>query len=860
MINLGTFLRIRPLEQKHKLKEDYYSISRGREEEKNSLYGDKSVITIHDPLKRSKDQFDFKFDKIYTQDKSNADVYKDHSRFTDMLLNEGLNEIMISFGHKESGKTFTIYGENNFQLEKNLTDLRIEESDDSRGLVLRTAHDILKRDPGARISISFVDIVMDNIRDLLKYIKREKKTNITHGQNLAIYDDPSKMGYQKSAHQSQEYSISQAQNIEKEFIEVHERPGINGSHYYLKNLTVLENMKDLSDIAFYLEKGAALSEQLNKKLNYTPGLRATQIFHMQVRGSQSHKESQLIFIDMPDYDKLQTNIIDNQKLYESIVINNTFNTIAQIIGGLNNGQYNVQDAPYENSKVTRIIQSMLQQSHPSQQINITFLCCIWPTESRYQEIMNTMMFLDKIQTKKNMMGKTEYRGEMSTNQEKIMQEISKENVEIKFKIDSFKREHVNKLNDLKQKLGLDIALDSILKQKGNQRELQIIKDHKEAIDKTETYSKQNKDIEKRVELIQQQIQDNEFARREIQENFSQKYYILHKKIDKLREEYKQSEMELDNTLRGQMNDRNEELQKILNNTHAMLIENSGLVEQLNETVVKKTQTKDLQSKRINFMKDEGKQNAEDTYRKLLQQQEKEFDQQIKINKEKQEYLLRKKEEEIQKSADDFKSFHEKIKNDQNQARTEIMKLYNIVKKQNQILTNVETGVYSQTAKKIRFASEQKPDLPEKQKFKFLFSTIEKQNQKGRLGQTSQSFITGNNNFNQQLNNIAQSIEEQENTQDLLNKKVETMVNPEELRKLVKDLMQELAKHSASHPQILKGENVEQILQDTEKHKKEYEKASNKNNDVKIQIEAQKRFLERIQLEKIMVPGQPNLNK
>lgn len=47
-------------------------------------------------------------------------------------------------------------------------------------------------------------------------------------------------------------------------------------------------------------------------------------------------------------------------------------------------------------------------------------------------------------------------------------------------------------------------------------------------------------------------------------------------------------MELDNTLRGQINDRNEELQKILNNTHGMLIENSGLVEQLNETVVKKT--------------------------------------------------------------------------------------------------------------------------------------------------------------------------------------------------------------------------------------------------------------------------------
>jgi len=30
----------------------------------------------------------------------------------------------------------------------------------------------------------------------------------------------------------------------------------------------------------------------------------------------------------------------------------------------------------------------------------------------------------------------------------------------------------------------------------------VIKEHKDAIEKTETYSKQNKDIEKRIELIQ----------------------------------------------------------------------------------------------------------------------------------------------------------------------------------------------------------------------------------------------------------------------------------------------------------------------------------------------------------------------
>ena len=54
---------------------------------------------------------------------------------------------------------------------------------------MRCAHDILRKDPDARINISFVDIVMDNIRDLLKYIKREKKGPFAHGSNLGVHED-----------------------------------------------------------------------------------------------------------------------------------------------------------------------------------------------------------------------------------------------------------------------------------------------------------------------------------------------------------------------------------------------------------------------------------------------------------------------------------------------------------------------------------------------------------------------------------------------------------------------------------------------------------------------------------------------
>jgi Txe/YoeB family toxin of Txe-Axe toxin-antitoxin module len=68
---------------------------------------------------------------------------------------------------------------------------------------------------------------------------------------------------------------------------------------------------------------------------------------------------------------------------------------------------------------------------------------------------------------------------------------------------------------LKNKLGLDISLEAILKQKGNQKEMQIVKEHKDAIDKTENYQKQNKEIEKKIEAIVKNIEDDEMTRREI---------------------------------------------------------------------------------------------------------------------------------------------------------------------------------------------------------------------------------------------------------------------------------------------------------------------------------------------------------
>lgn len=51
------------------------------------------------------------------------------------------------------------------------------------------------------------------------------------------------------------------------------------------------------------------------------------------------------------------------------------------------------------------------------------------------------------------------------------------------------------------------------------------------MDKTESIAKTNKDIEEKIRVIEEQLDDDEQAKRHIQENFSQKYFVIQRKLE-----------------------------------------------------------------------------------------------------------------------------------------------------------------------------------------------------------------------------------------------------------------------------------------------------------------------------------------
>lgn len=114
--------------------------------------------------------------------------------------------------------------------------------------------------------------------------------------------------------------------IEREFLELHERVSSSGkSQLYIKNLLDYE-LRDCAEGAHILEHASEISESLNKRLSWALGIRFHHFFT--IKTNYRGVKGAMHFIDLGDFEQLQTNIIDPQKLYECIVVNNGFTTLA----------------------------------------------------------------------------------------------------------------------------------------------------------------------------------------------------------------------------------------------------------------------------------------------------------------------------------------------------------------------------------------------------------------------------------------------------------------------------------------------------------------------------------------------------
>jgi len=89
--------------------------------------------------------------------------------------------------------------------------------------------------------------------------------------------------------------------------------------------------------------------------------------------------------------------------------------------------------------------------------------------------------------------------------------------------------------------------------------------------------------------------------------------------------------------------------------------------------------------------------------------------------------------------------------------------------------------------------------------------------------------------------------------------VESM-SEEEVKEYVLALMEQQERRQATHPSALKGESLHEVKEELEGLRKKFEQAKKETNNVRVHIEAQKRIIERNQLEKSHLHSRPQSGK
>ena len=330
--------------------------------------------------------------------------------------------------------------------------------------------------------------------------------------------------------------------------------------------------------------------------------------------------------------------------------------------------------------------------------------------------------------------------------------------------------------------------------------------------------------------MQGEVEDTRKEMVQLKEKHASHVAQLNAKIKSMKEMLKDEEANKDNAIREQYRDRMEEVQQIINDSQAVFSEKANVVHQLNTTIVKKVSNYE----RVNEMKELGKREATQEFKKILDEQANQHKLEKNNLKNQYEYLLQQKEKDFEKFVNEFKEYHSQKKEEIRAAREEIVGLYKVCKKLNTVIENVEQGVYTNGIISAYIPQKEKPKIPDRYTSKFLNKALNKT----RTATASKTWQKEEDFDRISPTQIDEDLEEADTIIKDAHKRTSNHSNSEKDPDSAK-----IAKDSG-----MRKETVDQLIAERDKYKNMYQTEVKKNNNAKIVIESQKRLLERTKVE------------
>ena len=440
---------------------------------------------------------DFNFNKIFSMDSNQQEIFKYTSKEIIDNVIQGYNGTIFAYGQTGSGKTYTIVGEFG--------------KSDKKGIIPRTFEYLFDQiksrednDESTKFNIkfAFIEIYLEKINDLLDQNKKVK-----------IREDPEK-------------------------------------GFFIDNCT-WRKVKNLKECKKYFEEGEknrkTKSTYMNKHSSRSHALLIIDVekkFFQEKYNNYMLVRGLLNLVDLAGSEKVSIYNYEEEITLEEVKhINNSLSVLGSCIKKLVSNEKHI---PYRDSKLTRILKESLGGNAKT-----SLIVTISPSNDDFDETYNSLKFGQMAMEVKNIpkINKLSYVG----NFEEKNDYINKLNKDIK-KADIYiikKEQEIEELKDIKENLearneNLEKEIDNL--KKNNQKILEeandLLKEQNIEINEINNNSIKSiiytllKEIEKCKKLYQYKIKD--------MENNNAKFQTMNNNYQQLKEKYINTQTELKN--------------------------------------------------------------------------------------------------------------------------------------------------------------------------------------------------------------------------------------------------------------------------------------------------------------------------
>ncbi|KAL5841876.1 hypothetical protein ACOSQ3_012479 [Xanthoceras sorbifolium] len=269
-------------------------------------------------LLQSGQKYPFTFDKVFSHDASQQDVFVEISQLVQSAL-DGYKVCIFAYGQTGSGKTYTMMGRPEAPEQKGLIPRSLEQ-------IFQTSQALSAQGWKYKMQASMLEIYNETIRDLLSVNQSSGSDSIRTENGV-----PGK-----------QYTIKHDAN----------------GNTYVSDLTIVD-VCSIKEISLLLRQ-AAQSRSVGKTQMNEQSSRSHFVFTLRISGVNEGTEQQvqgvLNLIDLAGSERLSKSGATGERLKETQAINKSLSSLSDVIFALAKKEDHV---PFRNSKLTYLLQPCL---------------------------------------------------------------------------------------------------------------------------------------------------------------------------------------------------------------------------------------------------------------------------------------------------------------------------------------------------------------------------------------------------------------------------------------------------------------------------------------------------------------------